>query len=64
MNNSRDLSTIEDRLRHLRKMRDQLFVSQIELRINLEILYERQEALIARSQYLSNISAFLTSEKF
>ena len=64
MNNIKDLATIEDRLRDLRRVRDQLFVSQIELRINLEILSERQEALIVRSQYLAGISAFLASEKF
>ena len=64
MNNIKDLATIEDRLRDLRRVRDQLFVSQIELRINLEILSERQEALIVRSQYLAGISAFLATEKF
>ena len=60
---TKDLATIEDRLRELRRVRDQLFVSQIELRINLEILSEKQDELIAKSQYLSNISAFLSSEK-
>jgi hypothetical protein len=58
----KDLATIEDRLRELRKVRDQLFVSQIELRVNLEIILEKQEELLARSQYLTSISAFLASE--
>jgi hypothetical protein len=63
MTNTNDLAAIEDKLRELRKLRDQLFVSQIELRINLEIIADKQEELVARSQYLKNISTFLSSEK-
>ena len=59
---TKDLATIEDRLRELRKVRDQLFVSQIELRLNLDIISDKQEELHARSQYLTNLSAFLASE--
>ncbi len=63
MTKTDDLATIGNRLRELQKIRDQLFVSQIELRINLEILSDRQEELMARSQHLSNVCDFLRSEK-
>lgn len=63
MNRNDDLATIMNRLEELRKLRDQLFVSQIELRINLEILSERQDELLARSQYLNRVSAFIASER-
>lgn len=58
-----DLEAIGNRLRELRKMHNQLFVSQIELRINLAILSERQEELTAKGQYLRNICSFVRSEK-
>ena len=62
MDMQREIDLITRKLAQLRKASNALFSSQVELKINLQIIQEQQEEIHLRHQYINAFADFIQSE--
>ena len=62
MDMQREIELTTRKLIQLRKASNALFSSQVELKINLQIIQEQQEEIHVKHQYIHALSDFIRSE--